>query len=57
MDGIHEAWSINRFEHADTPIPSHNPNIVACVPLVNSIWLLSSMTFQATHCYGNSVGY
>ena len=21
MDGIHEAWLMNRFEHADTPNP------------------------------------
>ena len=28
-DGIHEAWLMNRFEHADTPTPSHNPYIVA----------------------------
>ena len=28
-DGIHEAWLMNRFEHADTPTPSHNPYTVA----------------------------
>ena len=28
---------MNRFEYADTPTPSHNPNIVAwCVTLVGA---------------------
>ena len=28
-DGIYEVWLTNRFEHTETPTPTHNPYIVA----------------------------
>ena len=40
MDGIHEAWLMNRFEYADTQTPSHNPYIVAwCATLIGNVAL------------------
>ena len=50
---------MNRFEHADTPTPSHNHIVAWCATRKLHLysWLLSSMTFsyfQADYCLFNT---
>ena len=56
-DGIHEAWLINRSEHANTH-DAITLSLYYCCLVCHSYtsldpWLLS----MTSHCYGHGVGY